>query len=126
MAMHTIASDRIAHRQQRPDAQLPVLLNALDLACVVTADTRFGRYSYPAKLCEAMACNTPVVATATGAVRWMLGEQAEHLAPPGDSKAFAERILTLLAIPCTKYQRPPSWGDVALKLEDLLSSTPHR
>jgi glycosyltransferase involved in cell wall biosynthesis len=108
-----------------PDAQLPVLLNALDLACVVTADTRFGRYSYPAKLCEAMACNTPVVATATGAVRWMLGEQAEHLAPPGDSKAFAERMLTLLAIPCTKYQRPPSWRDVALKLEDLLSSTPH-
>jgi glycosyltransferase involved in cell wall biosynthesis len=108
-----------------PDAQLPVLLNALDLACVVTADTRFGRYSYPAKLCEAMACNIPVVATATGAVRWMLGEQAEHLAPPGDSKAFAERMLALLVTPCTKYQRPPSWGDVVLKLEDLLSSTPH-
>lgn len=107
-----------------PDAQLPVLLNALDLACVVTADTRFGRYSYPAKLCEAMACNVPLVATATDAVRWMLGEHAEHLSPLGDPKAYAERMLALLTTPCTKYQRPPSWRDVALKLEDLLSSAP--
>ncbi|WP_223250869.1 glycosyltransferase [Rhodanobacter denitrificans] len=107
-----------------PDAQLPILLNALDLACVVTADTRFGHYSYPAKLCEAMACTIPVVATATGAVRWMLGEQTEHLAPLGDPEAFAERMLALLATPRTKYPCPLSWEDVALKLEDLLSSTP--
>jgi glycosyltransferase involved in cell wall biosynthesis len=107
-----------------PDAQLPVLLNALDLACVITANTRFGRYSYPAKLCEAMACNIPVVATATSAIRWMLGEQAEYLAPLGDPKAFAERALALLTTPCTKGQRTLSWEDVALKLDDLLSSIP--
>ncbi|EIL97155.1 MULTISPECIES: glycosyltransferase [Rhodanobacter] len=107
-----------------PDAELPILLNALDLACVVTADTHFGRYSYPAKLCEAMACNIPVVATATGAVRWMLGEHAEHLAPLGNPKTYAERMLALLATPCTRYQRPPSWEDVAVKLENLLSSAP--
>lgn len=109
-----------------PDTQLPILLNALDLACVVTADTRFGRYSYPAKLCEAMACNIPVVATATGAVRWMLGEQPEYLAPLGDPEAFSERMLALLATPRAKYPHPLSWEDVALKLEELLSSTPLR
>lgn len=109
-----------------PDAQLPLLLNALDLACVVTADTRFGRYSYPAKLCEAMACNVPVVATATGAVQWMLGEQAEHLAPVGDPSAFAERMLALLTDRWTKYQRPPSWDDTVLRMERLLSSQTKR
>lgn len=108
-----------------PDAQLPVLLNALDLACVVTADTRFGRYSYPAKLCEAMACNIPVVATATGAVRWMLDDQPEHLALLSDPTAFSERMLAVLTTPSTKYQRQASWEDVALKLEEnLLASTP--
>lgn len=108
-----------------PDAQLPVLLNALDLACVVTADTHFGRYSYPAKLCEAMACNIPVVATATDAVRWMLGDQPGHLAPLGDSKAFSEHMLALLATPSTRYQLQASWEEVALKLEEhLLFSTP--
>lgn len=104
-----------------PDDQLPVLLNALDLACVVTAETRFGRYSYPAKLCEAMACNIPVVATATGAIRWMLGGQTEHLVPVGDSSALADRMLTLLAAPRTRYQPSCSWNEVALKLEALIS-----
>jgi glycosyltransferase involved in cell wall biosynthesis len=108
-----------------PDAQLPVLLNALDLACVVTADTRFGRYSYPAKLCEAMACGIPVVATATDAVRWMLGGHAEHLVPLGDPGAFADRMLALLATPRTKYRPAPSWEEAALQLENLLSAAPH-
>jgi len=55
-----------------PDAQLPTLINSLDVACIITADTSFGRYSYPAKLCEAMACGVPLVATATEPVRWMV------------------------------------------------------
>lgn len=106
-----------------PDVQLPLLLNALDLACVVTADTRFGRYSYPAKLCEAMACGIPVVATATDAVRWMLDGRAEHLAPLGDSAAFAERMLDLLAVPRVGYgPNHPTWEGLALELEALLSS----
>ncbi len=104
-----------------PDAQLPLLLNALDVACVVTADTSFGRYSYPAKLCEAMACKVPVVATATDAVRWMLSDRAEHLAPIGQPKAFAERMLTQLASRRIEYPSPPSWEEVAHKLEHLLS-----
>jgi len=106
-----------------PDAQLPMLLNALDLACVVVADTRFGRYSYPAKLCEAMACGIPVVATATDAVAWMLGGHAEHLAPLNAPLSFAERILTLLAATRTTYPPLPSWEEITLQLEILLSTT---
>jgi glycosyltransferase involved in cell wall biosynthesis len=103
-----------------PDAQLPLLLNALDVACVVTADTGFGRYSYPAKLCEAMACKIPVVASATDAVRWMLGDHAEHLAPLGEPSTFAERILAQLGSQRIQYPVPPSWEEVASKLEGLL------
>ena len=106
-----------------PDDQLPVLLNALDLACVVTADTRFGRYSYPAKLCEAMACSVPVVATATDAVAWMLGGHAEHLTPLDAPQAFAQRMLALLSTPGTTYPSPQSWEEVTLQLETLLSTT---
>lgn len=91
------------------DKQLPVLVNALDVACVITADTSFGRYSYPAKLCEAMACNTAVVATATEPVRWMLGDRADHLVPLGDAKALAERVLTLLRTADHSYGVLPSW-----------------
>jgi glycosyltransferase involved in cell wall biosynthesis len=104
------------------DAQLPLLVSALDVACVVTADSAFGRFSYPAKLCEAMACKVPVVATATDALRWMLADSKEHLAPLGDSMTFAQRAIALLDNRKADYIAPPSWTQIAGRLEVLLAS----
>lgn len=104
------------------DVHLPALINALDVACVITADTSFGRYSYPAKLCEAMACGVPVVATATEPVRWMLGMRTEYLVPMGDAKAFAARISDSLALPRADYGPRPTWVAQAERLDRLLTS----
>jgi glycosyltransferase involved in cell wall biosynthesis len=105
-----------------PDAQLPMLINSLDIACVITAETSFGRYSYPAKLCEAMACEVPVVATATEPVRWMLGDLYEHLVPVGDATAYAERILKLLMTHRAAYGSRSTWTVQAQRLNQLLLS----
>jgi glycosyltransferase involved in cell wall biosynthesis len=102
------------------DAQLPELINSLDVACVITANTSFGRYSYPAKLCEAMACEVPVVATATPPVRWMLGQRSQHLVEVGDSESFASCMLALLSLPQSTYGTRDTWACEARKLHDLL------
>lgn len=103
------------------DAQLPTLINALDISCVITADTSFGRYSYPAKLCEAMACGVPVIATATEPVRWMLAERREHLVIPDSSEALSRGILEMLARPSADYGNRLTWQMQGEKLESLLS-----
>lgn len=103
-----------------PDAQIPLLLNTLDVACIVTANTAFGRSSYPAKLCEAMACRVPVVATKTAPVAWMLDQQSRHLVPLNDPAALAGRILTQLDFPSADYPTRLSWADVADDLEQAL------
>lgn len=117
---HAIAEPGAIHLGYLPDAQLPALLNAINVACVVTADTSFGRYSYPAKLCEAMACEVPVVATATAPVRWMLDCRQDHLVPVGDAPAFSDRILSMLQKPRSEYGSKKTWLLQAHKLDALL------
>lgn len=102
------------------DAQVPLLIPALDVACIVTADTAFGRYSYPAKLCEAMACEVPVVATDVAPVRWMLDGRAIHLANPGDPRGFAQRIVAQLGTGRATFGPRMTWREVAATFESLL------
>jgi len=120
---HVTAEPGVINLGYIVDAQLPVLLNALDIACIITADTRFGRYSYPAKLCEAMACGVPVVATATAPVRWMLQDRSEHLVPVDDPAAFADRALQMLSQPRADYGPRPTWTLQAGALDRFLTST---
>lgn len=103
------------------DAQLPTLLNAVNVACIITADTLFGRYSYPAKLCEAMACGVPVVATATEPVRWMLNDDMRFIATVGNAEDIAARMLANLAAGRVDYGRLPSWQESGTSLQSLLS-----
>lgn len=103
------------------DGQLPVLVNALNVACVITAKTAFSRHSYPVKLCEAVACGVAVVATATEPVRWMLNNDSRFLAAIGDADEIAALILVNLALGSVDYGPPVSWADCGSKLNELLT-----
>lgn len=104
------------------DEQMPLLVNALDVACVALADTAFGRYSYPAKLCEAMACEVPVVATDTAPTRWMLGDAARFLSPLGDVDALSSRLEANLELDRISYPGRQSWTSIAARYAALLAS----
>lgn len=118
---HATAEPGVINLGYIADGQLPVLVNALDVASIVTADTRFGRYSYPAKLCEAMTCKVPVVATATQPVRWMLHEDARHLVPLDDPDSFAAHVLALLDSPAADYGKRQDWPDIAAQFDRILA-----
>jgi glycosyltransferase involved in cell wall biosynthesis len=112
------------------DDKLPSFVNALDVSLVITAPTRFGRSSYPAKLYEAMACGVPVVATATDPVRWILGRNPECLVEPGDPGAFSARIIETLNRGRIDYGPRPTWDEggarLAALLEERLRDRPDR
>lgn len=102
------------------DALMPVVANAVDVACCIVADTAFGRFSYPAKLCEAMACGTAVVASGTEAVAWMLGADARFIAKLGDAHDHARLMLANMSLQRMQYALPPSWRESAVTYGDQL------
>jgi glycosyltransferase involved in cell wall biosynthesis len=121
---HALAEPGVLALGYIDDAQLPIALSALDVACVITADSSFGRYSYPAKLCEAMACQTPVVATSSKPVRWMLNDDERFLTPVGDASELAKRMLARLAGPRRiTYPGLPNWHDSARRFEAALATS---
>ena len=104
-----------------PDMSMPSLVGSLNVACVPSTETAFGRYSYPVKLCEAIACGVPIVASATGPARWMLHENPLYLARVGDADDMAQKIIAQLDAPQPRYPALPGWPKLARHYESLLA-----
>lgn len=100
--------------------RIPLFLRALDLLVVTNKPGRFGNYSYPVKLYEAMVSGTPVVASRTPAIKWILRNHQELLVKPGSVMALAEKIEEVLALPGVDYQRQPTWKDLAVTLDNCM------
>src|SRR5207302_8238868 len=81
-----------------PDEQLPALYVG---ARALAMPSRYEGFGLPCL--EAMACGTPVVAAAAGALPETVGDAA-LLVDPGDPDAFAEAIVTAA---CDRAAREP-------------------
>ena len=103
-----------------PDEKVAVVLNSLDVALVVNRDSAFGRYSYPVKLYEAMACGVPVVAANVPGSAWILRDHPELLARPEDPRDFAAKAIAAIGRGRMGYAEISTWEASAGVLEDLL------
>jgi glycosyltransferase involved in cell wall biosynthesis len=103
------------------DSKLPSFVNALNVATVVTTPSRFGLCSYPAKLCEAIACGIPVVATSTPPVKWMLHDAPEFLVPTDDPDALCAGLARAIASEGVRYSQRPGWKELASNFNALLT-----
>ena len=84
-------------------AQAAELFAALDVGVMCIRDTPFGRYCFPQKAYEMLACGLPVVAADIGAMSALFAATPEHRYLPGDAANLADRIQQLLqqAAPAT-------------------------
>lgn len=120
--------DRFRHRPIvylgiLPPTRVPAFWNALDVAVVVNRDSDFGRYCYPQKLQEIVACGVPLVASRIGEVAELLRDTPASLADPDSPAALAERISAQI-LEKTRVDRKQvrSWAQRAEELSDFFET----
>lgn len=102
------------------DDKISVFLNSLDVATVINRVSRFGKYSYPVKLYEAMRCQIPVIATNTPSVNWILKSDKRFLARPDDPYDLADKISKASTLGRIDYGKQTSWKQSCEAFEDVL------
>lgn len=105
-----------------PWQQVPLLVNSLDVSLVCNADSTFGRYCFPLKLYESLACQTPTIAASVGDIPMLLAPEDGLTYSPGDSNMLAEAIVRQLALPTRPQHRAvEDWDARAASVHALLN-----
>ncbi len=95
---------------------VPVLLNALDVAVICNRDSSFGRYCFPQKAYEIIACRVPFVAAAVGTMNELLTGYPQCLFEPENVESLARAIQKQVEMKNIVDINAPSWTDSAKKL----------
>lgn len=111
---------RVHYLGALPHARIAELFGALDVGVICILDTPFGRYCFPQKAYEMLACNLPVVAANVGAMQSLLAHTPHALYPPGDSAALARNIAALLHRPAVPDVLIDDWRTIIAELERRL------
>ncbi len=104
-----------------PHDEMPHFFSALDLALVPMIDTAFGRYAFPQKAYEIMACGTPLLTARVGALARTLAGYPACLYDAGNPGDLDQRIQQQLANPVTPEIPIPSWADQSVRLAGFIA-----
>jgi glycosyltransferase involved in cell wall biosynthesis len=111
---------RIRYLGSLAPAQVPRLLSSLDLAVVCNRDSAFGRFCFPQKFYEALACRVPVAVANVGAMAALLQRFPEMLFQPDDAASLYAALSRQCDHPTMPPLEVPTWPGLARELSRLL------
>lgn len=105
-----------------PHSQVPLLINSLDVAVVGYRDTAQGRYSFPQKVYEMLACQIPIIAASVGSVQDILNISPRCLFEPENPVSLAGAARFQLEHKHIARFSPPTWEAMAGRLETFFQA----
>ena len=112
--------DRVHYLGHLAHAQVADLFSALDVGVISILDTVFGRYCFPQKAYEMLACGLAVVAADVGAMCDLFARVPEVLFRSGDANSLAEAVLRQLDQPRIPEVPIDDWAGLVATIEPLL------
>lgn len=105
-----------------PPAEVPLLINALNIAVVCNLDSEFGRYCFPQKAYEILSCRKSLVAANVGAMKTLLADYPDNLFTPGDPEDLVRAVKHQIEKTRIPDIPVPTWGNLAGKIDTLMQS----
>jgi len=90
-------NDRVHYLGLLAHSEIATLFNALDIGVIYLADDAFGRYCFPQKAYEMIACGLPIVAAAVGAMPNLMRGASHGLYHPGETSDLLRAVRGQLA-----------------------------
>jgi teichuronic acid biosynthesis glycosyltransferase TuaC len=115
------ASARIHDLKILPHEQIPAFINSLDLAVIGYGNSAQGRYSFPQKAYEILACRVPLIAAAVGTMGDLLKHQPDCLFEPENPESLAAAARRQLQKPVVLDIPVPTWEALAKRLEGFFT-----
>lgn len=111
---------RVIYLGELLEVQVGQLFRALDVGIIPAHDSAFGRYCFPQKLFEMVACGLPVVAAKVGAIEQVLRVKPEILFAPGDAESLAAAVILQLENSHLADIKLKEWGELIASIEPVI------
>lgn len=111
---------RVVYLGELLEVQVGELFRALDVGIIPAHDSAFGRYCFPQKLFEMIACGLPVVAADVGAIAQTLRANPEMLFVPGDVNSLIATMKLQLEDSRLANIEPMEWSELVGNVEPVL------
>jgi teichuronic acid biosynthesis glycosyltransferase TuaC len=119
------AGDRIHYLGMIPQQEVPAFLCSLDINVICNKDSDFGRYCFPQKFYEAVACKVSVVAAETGAMKDLLDDAPQCLFEPENVDDLAATLRGQINNPTILSLPVPTWNDLGATLDGFFENILH-
>jgi glycosyltransferase involved in cell wall biosynthesis len=111
---------RVHYLGQLPHSRTAELFGALDVGVVYLRDTLFGRYCFPQKAYEMLACGLPLAAARIGVMPKLLESAPQGLYRSGDPEDLARAVLAQLNDPEFAVVPIDDWAHIVGIMEQRL------
>lgn len=119
------AGDHVHYLGMIPQIEVPTFLCSLDISVICNKDSAFGRYCFPQKFYESVACRIPVVAAETGAMKEFLGDEPQCLFEPENVDDLAATLRSQIIRPTLLKWHVPTWDELGVRLESFFEDILH-
>ncbi|BBO73275.1 hypothetical protein DSCW_06920 [Desulfosarcina widdelii] len=112
--------NRICYLGELQHNQVPLLINSLDVAVICNIDNEFGRYCFPQKAYEILACKIPLAVADVGSMSEMFNDDSLHLYKPHDVNSLIQCIKYNLKKRESPHLEPRTWKDASKKMDQVI------